>query len=259
MNNNLQVFQNEEFGEISVWMVDGKPYFPATECAKILGYSNPKDAIRRHTKGGVFHAPLTNGGTQKVKFIPEGDLYRLIIRSKLPAAERFEKLVFDEILPSIRKTGAYVTPETLEKMLQSSEFTKEVLKNVSALQQKNAALSECVEHLAPKAQYHDLIWQTQNTVPVSFIAKEYGMSATAFNRLLHELRIQYKLRETWILYNEYASKGYTKARTFYTPGNVAVVHTYWTMRGRIFLYDKLTACGILPVTATMPPKIAREC
>ena len=103
MNGTIQQFHNVEFGAIEILLIDGKPYFPATECAQTLGYANTKDAILRHCKGVVKHDLLTNGGVQTVNFIPEGDLYRLIIRSKLPAAERFEKWVFDEVLPSIRK------------------------------------------------------------------------------------------------------------------------------------------------------------
>lgn len=109
--NKMTVFQNTEFGELGVLEINGKPYFPATECARILGYANPKKAIIDHCKGVTKRDLLTNGGIQIVNFIPEGDLYRLIVSSKLPAAERFETWVFDEVLPAIRKTGAYsVTP-----------------------------------------------------------------------------------------------------------------------------------------------------
>lgn len=105
--NEMQVFQNSEFGELGVLEVNGKPYFPATACAKALGYKRPADAITAHCKGSVKYRVLTNGGEQELKFIPEGDLYRLITHSKLPAAERFEKWVFDEVLPTIRRTGSY--------------------------------------------------------------------------------------------------------------------------------------------------------
>ena len=105
--NDLQVFQNSEFGELRVLEQDGKPYFPATACAKVLGYKRPADAITARCKGSVKYRVPTNGGNQELKFIPEGDLYRLIVHSKLPTAERFEKWVFDEVLPSIRRTGSY--------------------------------------------------------------------------------------------------------------------------------------------------------
>lgn len=105
--NEMQVFQNSEFGELGVLEIEGKPWFPATACARKLGYANPQKAIRDHCKGVNEMVTPTNGGTQTMRFIPEGDLYRLITHSTLPAAERFEKWVFDEVLPSIRQTGGY--------------------------------------------------------------------------------------------------------------------------------------------------------
>ena len=106
-----KVFQNREFGVIEVITIDGKEYFPATDCAKMLGYeSNPQDAIRRHCRkdGCVIHAVIDNmGRTQQAKFIDEGNLYRLITHSKLPSAERFERWVFDEVIPEIRVSGGY--------------------------------------------------------------------------------------------------------------------------------------------------------
>lgn len=116
--NELRVFQNSEFGELGVMEIDGKTYFPATKCAKVLGYGNAKQAIIDHCKGVVKRDLWVCTGTKAngenamrntpVNFIPEGDLYRLIVSSRLPSAERFEKWVFDEVLPTIRKQGAYV-------------------------------------------------------------------------------------------------------------------------------------------------------
>lgn len=105
--NELKVFSSSEFGELGVMLIDGKEYFPATQCAKLLGYARPADAISAHCKGVCVLPTPSSGGVQNTKYIPEGDLYRLIIRSRLPAAERFERWVFDEVLPSIRKSGGY--------------------------------------------------------------------------------------------------------------------------------------------------------
>ncbi len=105
--NNLKVFSSSEFGEFSVLIIDGKEWFPATQCAKILGYAKPADAIRKHCKGVFKMETPTNGGIQEVNYIPEGDLYRLIVSSKLPKAVEFEKWVFDTVLPSIRHNGGY--------------------------------------------------------------------------------------------------------------------------------------------------------
>lgn len=105
--NDLKIFSNTEFGELGIMMIDGKVHFPATRCAKILGYKEPEKAIREKCKGVSKLDTPTAGGVQQVNYIPEGDLYRLIVSSKLPAAEKFERWVFDEVLPSIRQTGGY--------------------------------------------------------------------------------------------------------------------------------------------------------
>lgn len=134
--NDLKVFNHSEFGELGVIEVNGKPYFPATACAKILGYVNPKDAIRRHCRWGVKHDlphPQNPEKTITMNFIPEGDLYRLIVSSKLPAAEKFERWVFDEVLPSIRRQGAY-TPNLTEIIAQTVKATvSEVIKQMLPL------------------------------------------------------------------------------------------------------------------------------
>lgn len=104
--NELQIFNNEEFGEIRTVEIDGKIYFVGKDVANALGYSNPRDAISRHCKGVVKHDTFKEGG-QLIALIPEGDMYRLITHSKLESAERFESWVFDEVLPSIRQKGFY--------------------------------------------------------------------------------------------------------------------------------------------------------
>ena len=106
--NELKVFSSTEFGELGVMLIDGKEYFPATQCAALLGHENPARAVRKYCKGVTKTVTPTNGGTQTVNYIPEGDLYRLIVSSKLPQAEKFERWVFDEVLPSIRHNGGYV-------------------------------------------------------------------------------------------------------------------------------------------------------
>jgi prophage antirepressor-like protein len=216
--NQIQQFHSAEFGSLDILMIDGKLYFPATECATILGYTNPHKAIRDHCKGVNESFTPSAGGVQKTKYIPEGDLYRLIIRSKLPAAERFETWVFDEVLPTIRKYGAYIQPDTLDEILASPEFAATLLKELRKERAKNAAL-------APKARYCDSILQCKNAVPVSLIAKDYGMSATRFNRLLHNFRIQYNVAGTWLPYQKYAGQGYTLTRTYHIGERTSAMHT----------------------------------
>lgn len=130
--NELKVFSSTEFGELGVMLIDGKEYFPATQCAKILGYSDPFKAIKLHCKpeGWVNCPVLTNGGTQQVKYISEGNLYRLIVSSKLPKAEEFERWVFDTVLPQIRHNGGYIgnTEELITKT--ATAVVGEVMKQI---------------------------------------------------------------------------------------------------------------------------------
>lgn len=116
--NELQFFNSEEFGEIRTAEIDGKPYFVGTDVAKALGYNNPRDAVSRHCKGVVKRDTPTSSGIQSMSYINEGDLYRLIMKSKLPSAEKFESWVMDEVLPTIRKTGSYQKPLTTVEQIQ---------------------------------------------------------------------------------------------------------------------------------------------
>ena len=113
MNGGMLTVSNSEFGKLDILVEDGKELFPATECARILGYTNPQRALREHCKGVNNLVTPYSKGTQKKNFITEGDLWRLIIRSRLPAAQKFEKWLFDEVLPEIRRTGGYhAKPDT---------------------------------------------------------------------------------------------------------------------------------------------------
>jgi len=250
MQNQIQIFENKEFGKLEVLMLDGAAYFPATECAVLLGYSRPHNAVERHCryslKRGVPHPQSANKTIEKT-YIPEGDLYRLVIRSKLPAALRFEAWVCDCVLPALRKHGAYISPEVLERMQGDRAFADSLVQCLSAEQAKNTALTETVDAMLQKAVYYDNILQTPNAMPVSIIAKDYGMSAVAFNRLLHEMRVQYRVGTTWLLYKKYANKGYVISKTYIFDGERASVYTCWTQRGRQFLYELLKWYGILPL------------
>ena len=116
--NELQIFNSEEFGDIRTAEIDGKPYFVGTDVAKALGYSNPRKAILDHCKGVTKRDTPTSSGIQSMSYINEGDLYRLIMKSKLPSAEKFESWVMDEVLPTIRKTGSYQKPLTTVEQIQ---------------------------------------------------------------------------------------------------------------------------------------------
>lgn len=249
MTNQLNMVQHDEFGKLEILMIDDKPYFPATECATILGYSNPQKAIRDHCRedGCTIRSAIDRlGREQEKRYINEGNLYRLIARSKLPSAVNFERWVFEEVLPSIRKHGAYVTDDLLDDLLYNPDLASKLLQALQAEREKNTELELQVATQAPKVRYCDSILQCKNTVPVTLIAKDYGMSAVAFNRLLSDLGIQHKVGGAWVLYQKYTGKGYTQSNTYYTGNGYAVLHTCWTQKGRIFLYDTLAYYGFFP-------------
>ncbi len=157
MDNNLEIFKSNEFGEVRTIMLNDKPYFCASDVAKALGYSNPRKAILDHCKGVTKCDTPTSGGTQKINFIPEGDMYRLIAHSKLPSAERFESWIFDEVLPTIRRTGGYINNVDLMVNTYFSDIpddqkvlVKGLMTNITALQNKNSALNNENDLLAQK-------------------------------------------------------------------------------------------------------------
>lgn len=154
----LQAFSNSEFGTVNVMMIGDKAYFPAKECASILGYAKPRNAIERHCKGALKRGVPTNGGIQEKTFIPEGDLYRLIARSNLPNAVHFEGWVFDEVLPSIRKHGAYMTEAAIDKVLADPDFGIRLLTQLKEEQTRSAALAVKNEELAIRLNESEKFW-----------------------------------------------------------------------------------------------------
>ena len=254
MRDQIRFFHNEEFGSLEILMINDKPYFPAIECARVLGYKNPRDAVQRHCKGdpvvkrdGVSFTTNQHGvSTQQTvekNYISEGNLYRLVVHSKLPTAVRFESWIFDEVVPVIRKYGAYVHPDVIEEMQRSTAFATDLLNRLRTEQEKSAQFQEANLALTPKALYTDLVLQAENSIPITIIAKEYGMSANTLNSILHAYGVQYKVGGTWQLYQKYTDLGYTVTHTHYKGDRVAWVHTRWTQKGRHFLCNFLKKKG----------------
>ncbi|OUB78225.1 DNA-binding protein [Bacillus thuringiensis serovar zhaodongensis] len=255
----MQIFAHNMFGNLEVFIKDGKEYFPATDVAKVLGYTNPHKAIRDHCKQEGVNETLvpTNSGKQMKKFINEPNLYRLIAKSKLPQAEQFEKWVFEEVLPSIRKHGAYMTPHTINALLQNPDLLiglasqlKHEQQARQVAEQKNLMLTQQVAEHASKITYLDQILQSKDTVTVSQIAADYGLSAVRLNKILKDEKVQYKVNNQWLLYAKHQNKGYTKSQTIdvtHSDGSKSVkMNTRWTQKGRLFIHDMLTKRGIIP-------------
>ena len=139
-----------------------------------------------------------------------------------------------------------MTKEILHRLHEDEEYIDLLINRLTNEAAKNNALLDKVEALSFKAWYYDNILQSDNVVQAGIIAKDYGMTALAFNKLLHGLKVQYKIGDTWLLYKDYADKGYTLTKTYHVNDRITKIHTYWTQKGRFFLYDLLRHNGILP-------------
>ncbi len=247
--NEIMLFKNEEFGEVRTLVIDGEPWFVGIDIANNLGYQNGSRDISRHVDEDDRKKDMIFDGNQKKEtiIINESGLYSLVLSSKLPKAREFKHWVTSKILPSLRKYGAYFTPEALYQSLCKPENLIEILHALADEQKRNTDLSVENAQLSVKARYYDEILNSKNNVPVTQIAKDYGMSAIAFNKMLYEYGIQYPIRNSWVLYAEYANNGYTQSKTYKYAENKAPMHTCWTQRGRLFLYEFLRERGVLPM------------
>lgn len=192
--NKIEVFSSAEFGAVRTLKTeDGKVIFCGADVAKALGYSNPWDALAKHCKkDGIAKCEVIDsiGRTQEAKFITEGNVYRLITHSKLPNAERFEAWVFDEVLPTIRKHGAYITDSTLEKALTSPDFLIQLATNLKEEQAKRKALEIRIEADKPKVIFANAVSASKTSILVGDLAKllkQNGIKIGA-NRLFEWLR-----------------------------------------------------------------------
>lgn len=248
--NELQVFQNSQFGNLEILTIEGKEWFPAIQVAEILGYTNPHKAVRDHTKerGVTIRSVIDKlGRKQNKKFIDEGNLYRLITRSKLPQADEFEEWVFEDVLPSIRKHGIYATDNVIEQTLRDPDYIINVLTEYKKEKDNNLILKQQIGELKPKADYVDEILKSPGTMTITQIAADYGLSAQKLNKLLHQARLQRRVGKQWVLYTEHMNKGYTKSHTIEivrSDGRPDTQpQTRWTQKGRLKIHEIMTDFG----------------
>lgn len=209
--NKLEVFQNQEFGSVRTAEQDGKVLFCGSDVAKALGYSRPNEAVSKHCKGTLKRRTPTSSGIQEMLFIPEGDVYRLIAHSKLPSAQRFESWVFDEVLPSIKRHGAYMTPETLQAAILNPDTMIQLCQQLKAEQDRNAQLKAENSALvvqnqiaAPKAEYFDALVDRNLLTNFRQTAKELGVKERDFVAFLLEHKYIYRDKAGHLL--PYASR-----------------------------------------------------
>lgn len=190
MPDKIQLFNNPRFGDVRTLTEDGNTLFCGSDVARALGYAKPQNAIAAHCKGALKRGIPTNGGMQEMSFIPEGDLYRLITHSKLPDAEKFERWVFEDILPSIRRNGMYATPEKLAEMLLNPDAMIQTLQALKAEQEKRRALEAQAEADKPKVLFSDAVSASSSSILVGDLAKLLRQNGVPIgqNRLFARLR-----------------------------------------------------------------------
>jgi phage antirepressor YoqD-like protein len=186
--------------------------------------------------------------------ISEAGLYSVILRSDKPEARQFKRWVTHDVLPTIRRHGMYASDELLDNpdlMIAVLQALKSERSHNAMLEERAAVQGRLIAAMKPKVAYYDVILACPDAVAVSVIAKDYGWSAVRMNAFLHELGIQYKQGRVWLLYQKYAGHGYACSRTHEHTGRGgephASVHTYWTQKGRLFLYGLLKDHGVLPL------------
>ena len=250
--NNIHLFNFEET-PVRTLMIKDEPYFVGNDVAQILGYEDYRGAINKKVdvedklRSQIDHA----GQKRSVTLINESGLYSLIFSSKLDSAKRFKRWVTSEVLPQIRKHGVYATENKIDDILNDPDSFIELLENFKEERKQRLMAEQQVLEMKPKADYYDQILKSKRTITIGQIAKDYGMSAQAMNKLLHELKVQYKQGGQWLLYQNHATKGYTASDTHEYKKKDGTVEfsllTKWTQKGRIFLYELLKREDILPL------------
>lgn len=170
--NKLQIFNSEEFGQVRTVEINGNPYFVANDVARALGYKRPADAVTAHCKGSVKHRYLTDGGEQELKVIPEGDIYRLTVCSKLPSAEKFEKWVFDEVIPSIRTNDGYIVGQ--ETLSDDELMAKAILVAQRKIKERDQIIEQQkqkIEADRPKTIFADAVSASHTSILIGDLAK----------------------------------------------------------------------------------------
>ena len=259
MQEEIKIYNNEQI-DLPVKEVDGQVYFEAEASAIGLGISqlahSGNEVVRWERVNKYLGIPTSGDGKiGKGSWITEQQFYKLAFKANNEVAEKFQDWVANEVLPAIRKHGAYMTPDKIDEILSNpdtiinlaTQLKQEREKRLHEHEQRLIA-EQKVNEYEPKASYYDLILQNNSLVTITQIAKDYGMGGAEMNRKLHELGVQFKQGKTWFLYAKYQKNGWTHSKTFpIKHGKGTAMNTYWTQKGRIGIYQILKENGILPL------------
>lgn len=238
----METFRNQEFGSVRIIRDDGRLLFCGIDVAAALGYSKPRNAVYAHCKGALKRGALTAGGMQELTFIPEGDVYRLIVHSRLPSAERFEKWVFEEVLPSIRQTGGYMTSSLLEQAAADPNVLLQFAGQLLAEHEKNANLTRQVQEMEPKAAFFDTFLHPEDCTNIRATAKELDIGERAFCKFLIEGGFLYRCPGGYLLpYAKKSNRGLFKVKDFIAPNGHFGQQTVITPKGKALFRMLLTS------------------
>lgn len=266
MSTSIQIFENKDFGSIRTVTIDNEPWFVGKDVAEILGYERPTKAVVDHVDED--DRLMLDGKTQSQFgielgqrggwIINESGLYSLILSSKLPTAKQFKRWVTSEVLPAIRKHGAYMTEQTIDQILSDPDTIIKLATNLKeerakrkAVEAENERQRQIIKDFEPIKQYVDIILESTGTLTTSQIAADYDLSARTLNKILHEEGVQHNVNGQWILYRKHMGMGYTKSKTIpitRSDGSPDTkLHTQWTQKGRMMIHEILTRRGIKAV------------
>lgn len=248
MSLDVQVFDN-----LKVKEENGQVLFDAESAAIGLGISDEKGEVTyvRWNRVNKYLFATSGESVNRGDFITEPQFYKLAIKANNETAEKFQDWVTTEVLPTIRKHGTYMTDKTIEEVLTNPDTIIRLATDLKNERQEKLMLAQQVTELKPKADYTDLILSNKTLVTITFIAKDYGMSGLAMNKLLHDLSVQYNQSGVWLLYAKHQTKGWTQSETTEVVrkdgSKKLVMNTKWTQKGRLGLYELLKDNGYLPL------------
>lgn len=244
----LQIFNNDRFGQVRIIPVDGELMFVAKDVCDCLEITKHRDAISRLDSDERGSVKLdTPGGKQDIAAINEYGLYSLVLSSRKPEAKEFKRWITHDVIPQIRKTGTYSMniPKSLPEALRAYANEVELHNATKAIV---AQQEQQIAEFKPVKDYVDKILSSKSCLTITQIAADYGMSAQELNKILHEAGLQRKVGDQWILYKQHMAKGFTKSETFTfcrSDGRLdSKITTKWTQKGRLEIHSILTKLNI---------------
>lgn len=253
--NELQIFNSTEFGEVRTIVIDNEVWFVGKDVCDILKYQNGSRDINRHVdeedRIKEMIAQYQNGTLVKTQtiLINESGLFSLALSSKLPKAKEFKRWITKEVIPSIRKHGGYLTPAKIEEVLSNPDTIIKLATELKKLRTENQIQAQQIAEFKPIKEYVDIILQSTDTVTITQIAADYGLSAKKLNKILNEEKVQHKVNDQWILYSNMMNKGYTKSETIdieRSDGRIeSKMYTRWVQKGRLKIHEILTNLGFI--------------